>query len=399
MCELSFIALTDNSVNAAVAYALAFIDGVRNQDGVGFYFCNKLWKSPMTASTITNLFGIIDSHSEGESEYSPIILHTRFATAGIGGVKSVTREGAHPYETDRYVLAHNGTLKPKVVLSEEEKKAIGSMTDSEYFLQELTKEPSTDILTALNEAMKKFTGKFAFLIFDKTERRYYAVRGWSATLFKIPVRVNGESVGYVVNTEKADLIASMILGTNICHAYLGTKLEWSSTEIVELERESLYELGEYEVTRLGKVTENFPSTVAVQTTQTATGATASGSTTTGVTGTTSKKGNFVLFATRFRISISEIDVLCNCLFGHGMLGISAQERRALDVLTPYFEKRLENGKLLSTWREIKYKGDFILDQYTSGKIQFPFFMNTPEELLKLKGNDASNQLALPPTVQ
>jgi len=35
--------------------------------------------------------------------------------------------------------------------------------------------------------MKEFTGKFAFLIYEKSTDKFYAVRGESATLFHYPV--------------------------------------------------------------------------------------------------------------------------------------------------------------------------------------------------------------------
>lgn len=80
--------------------------------------------------------------------------HCRFATVG-----SVTANNAHPFDTGRYVSAHNGTLKDKKYKDKDK-------TDSQMMFEDMESRGVESVLNDLD-----FMSAFAVSIFDKTTKK------------------------------------------------------------------------------------------------------------------------------------------------------------------------------------------------------------------------------------
>jgi len=192
----------------------------------------------------------------------PVLLHVRSASVGT----AVKVEFNHPFESDRLVLAHNGTLKPKRELTGYEGKL-----DSEVFLLELDRVYSTEtageeqFIKALKETMNNFTGKFAFIIYDKVTTIWYAVRGKTADLhisYILDPKNSNAVTGYVINTARDDLGSSLDISIELMNLLNRPKIPlWS--EIEPLKEETIYRLDEGSVVVVGEIKQNIPVYVPV----------------------------------------------------------------------------------------------------------------------------------------
>jgi hypothetical protein len=391
MCELTLVNTGDVRRNRAIAYSLAFVNSFKHKDGTGFSHGMYVWKTYLQACSITNLYPSLVRYVKDDR---PIIVHTRFATMGASAGKEISDENAHPFKGGNHVLAHNGTLTPRVALTAEQKKEIGNMTDSEYFFKQLEKCDKPDLIEALNETMKGFTGKFAFLIYDDTKKKHFAIRGHSANLFWVPITswVDGKEVpvGFVTNTEKDDLIRGLVLAKNLCSQAAG--FDFDLTKIAELDKETAYDMDGLEPVKAGTVKENFIvaatyAAVGVGYQQGSTGGWSqnnSRSSTTPTSNTTTKAlpgQAFINFCMANAIDQLDADMLVLSFTGKTIAGLDNTEIKWLDeVVTPALAKRTDKRKT-EIWNDLLL---LYTDQelYKSG-VAFPYFLEDFGALKKL----------------
>lgn len=245
MCQLMFVNSHRVGLNKLISMQLPLEDSRSlNGDGWGIFSKEKgIFKTALNPWATIG-FG----HRVGEFVAdSPVILHVRSASRGT----EVKVEFNHPFSTDSLVLAHNGTLDSK-------EKLVGydDKLDSEVFLLELDKEfvkgKKKDLVTALKTTMERFTGKFAFLIYDITADKYYAVRGKTADLhIAYLLDYKKEKVGYIINTAKDDLINAVDTALEIA-MMLGEKTPVLAVP-EELPTESIFLLGNSDVEKVGEI--------------------------------------------------------------------------------------------------------------------------------------------------
>jgi predicted glutamine amidotransferase len=254
MCQLTHVRTNNHEVNLILAYYLGNIGGSTCKDGCGFFSRdNGVWKTKISANLITNLGGILKNEVEKDSSIS---FHVRKATRG----KEILDSNAHPFDGKHYILMHNGTLEeinpPKKQKGEKENK---EDTDSKIFLDSLDKvtdeNPEKPFLDILNETMKKFSGKFAFIIKQKESGNIYIVRGATADLFISYIYLDKNYIGYAVNTVSNTLKGAFFECVNL-FALLG-KGEITYTEPVLLEKESVFLADELQITKIGECKENI----------------------------------------------------------------------------------------------------------------------------------------------
>lgn len=276
MCQLIFCNLRHQGMNLVALHLLATKASVVNNDGFGIYSPSSgILKTELAAHRINNL-GVFMRACVTTAE--PVISHVRWASPGI----PVTSDNSHPFQSERFVLAHNGRLYGKdeavnKAVNAQDDTSLGS--DSQKFLVSLEetakKNPEADFAVVLNDTMKEFKGKFAFLIYDKLTKKHYAVRGKTADLcisFLYPGYEEGDeanppapktNLGFVVMTKKADMDEALFTVGNMFGTVFGKQVYF--TKAVYLKEETIFELTRTGAQEVGTIKEN-PTYSASQTT-------------------------------------------------------------------------------------------------------------------------------------
>lgn len=243
MCQLSlvYIKKIPNSAKIARSFliASAHINAPLNSDGFGFYSNDTLLKTDIPGHLITNL-GKISSSTD-----NIIMSHCRKASLNspVGG-KKIGQEYAHPFQVENLVLAHNGSVELKD--PPKDMSPYENLIDSQLFLLKLFEnyKQVDSVPLAIEETIKLFWGKFAFLIYDIITNNYYVVRGSSANLHYYPLEDSkGNNLGYLVNTDKDDLIKIILLARNYSQLF-GLEFVYDEKKVVEIEKNSLHIAGE-----------------------------------------------------------------------------------------------------------------------------------------------------------
>jgi len=260
MCQLIFINSNDKDINTALLISQLLIDTeTSHKDGFGVFLNEKdLQKTKETPHYFEDL-GI--SLKNCINTNKPILAHVRLASSGqeISNIKS------HPFESPNFILAHNGTLElskeyTNINKTKEQTYKDAKLIDSEVFLHHLDiayKEEKKDFVKAINKAMSDFTGKFAFLIYEKAKSKFYAVRGNSADLHWVNLLLGTERkpIGYIINTEEKSLRNSL----DIASAFLRLNdkmVNYNEKEVLNLEDESIFELTKDAIKKIGDIKEN-----------------------------------------------------------------------------------------------------------------------------------------------
>lgn len=282
MCQLCLISLAKKELMEknfpfmaiAMENALRINSRLQHKDGHGIFSRKGIHKNTIAASQFTALGFFSLSCMD-----STMIGHVRQGSA-FAGVKTISEGNTHPFDKKDFVLMHNGFLKHK---KEENPKDI---IDSEFFankLQEYITKENVSIEIALPKVMEDFTGKFAFLIFDKIKDRYLVARGSSAELhYAKLISYNDEVLGIIINTTRDSLLDILISVSNLmeyfCFYGEDISVSPSKTKIEEVAKNSLFYLDEEkgELVNICPLVENFEAKTTSffqgqQTTQTQSG--------------------------------------------------------------------------------------------------------------------------------
>ena len=266
MCQLALVHLGDPVLNGIFLSPLLQVDSATNKDGTGFLAINNnkkgnvsnftLWKTEMSADCITNLGMAI---RECISSNHPVMGHVRYASKGI----APTKENSHPFEGERFYLAHNGRLYDKDAVVEWASDDTGTASDSLAFLTRLEREavtsPKASIVELLNSAMKDYKGKFAFLIYDCRYNKQYAVRGTTADLHISHIGIENSKdvvtpIGFIVNTKKDSLEDALTIAAQIAQIVTGKYIVYDDATI--LEKDSIYEVQGIDLVKIGELKES-----------------------------------------------------------------------------------------------------------------------------------------------
>lgn len=251
MCQLTYCNLHDPYLNASMIYFLSIIGSDKHDDGTGMINSNNsIWKTEVAANKITNLGLILYSYIR---DNKPVPFHIRSATLGI----EVTKENAHPFDGQNYILMHNGTLIPnKGKIPRDKKKD----SDSENFLghlDELTNKANDDSFENIfNGTMENFSGKFAFIIRNKNTNSDYIIRGKTAELWISYLTTDKKKLGYVINTSKETMLSTFNLFKNTCALVDGN--EYKLSEPLLLEQETIFIADKDSIKIVGKTKETTP---------------------------------------------------------------------------------------------------------------------------------------------
>jgi predicted glutamine amidotransferase len=272
MCELLCIHTGNLSINQVYLSLGLQIDSKYNFHGTGFASVDdgdvRIYKTAVSADQISDLGIDIAEFVTGNL---PIIGHVRAASRGM----NVTDANAHPFQGERFTLAHNGRLYKKDEVVAYSAGAVADntsmATDSEEFLAELEKyakaNPGKPFLDLITHVMGEHKGKFALMIFDSKTKDWYVCRGTTAelhfsTIYEYPMAGGkGTSLGFIVNTKKESLREILLLGTPVAQLASGKRLGY--TEPLELKKDTIYRVKGKLLVELGSMPENSTYTAPV----------------------------------------------------------------------------------------------------------------------------------------
>lgn len=254
MCQLTFCRF-QSLEQTKIFTTLSIISNtfISHHDGWGIYTGGRLFKTEMNAQLTSDIGTLVNDICKDKS---PVISHVRLASIG----SKVSNDNSHPFETENFVLAHNGTLTVKkdseddvnkIKKKHEKDEAIDSEVFAICLEDGYIKEKN--FVALLKKTMNMFCGKFAFIIYCKPENVYYIIRGKTAELHCVNFYSGNKAVGFVVNTEKVSLDRTAQLFE--C-SLQSVGVEISNSEIVELDKETIYKYSAYKAHKVGEIKEN-----------------------------------------------------------------------------------------------------------------------------------------------
>ena len=160
MCHLNVLISKDKNRERLANIYNSFGNGVAssyadNPDGAGVYCDGKITKS-------FDFVDMIDFKSLFMKKKA-IITHQRIATSGY------SVDGLHPFESERFVLIHNG------ILSHSRYNSMKNFSDTYAFNEHLIKyfKKNNNIIKTIKRLTNGETGSYSVIIYDKKINKYY----------------------------------------------------------------------------------------------------------------------------------------------------------------------------------------------------------------------------------
>jgi len=361
MCQLTYIFSSDLNLLKLAFHIIPTVNSLTDhQDGYGVYHNGKLYKTASQASRICfkNAGFIFDTKK-------PVLIHVRKASTFYRHL--IKDQYSHPFESENFILAHNGTLSRKDFKREYD------LIDSQLFLKTLEEKyvKVKDFCTAIKEAMDEYKGKFAFLIFEKNTGNYYAVVGKTANLHMLKLTDGKYNYGYILNTGEKDLSDSSTIIFDLYNSQANIRLNIQE-KVVPLKNESIFLLTQDGPRLIGEIKETedkyyqddllYPKT--------------SSATTPVNQGNIERKNgtdkniinNIKYFLQRAAFTLNDLNNLCIMIFDKGLMSLDYDEQLKFQFyMMEIFDKNItkEDRRLI--------RGHSVLMRK-----YFPWFLNIKE---------------------
>ena len=377
MCQLIFCNINNRNFLRKYTLFQAIIDSNgRHDDGYGHYYeGGNVLRTKIAAKNISNLGDLLSDVNK-----TKIMAHCRDASIGV----PVEDIYSHPFESNNFILAHNGALNVRdgIILEKT------SLSDSENFLFVLDKvyekDNKKDVPKAISNTMKNFHGTFAFLIYEKKTKLFYAVRGKTKTLFTSEITIDNTK-GYVINTEKDSLDQCTTIVKKLMELDK-TNIEISDSKVLEAEK--IYLLGET-IKEVGTIKETSAPVYI--------GWVGRNRSTTLPANNTIKKG--IDFVPPLPINVSKLfDVIEEWLWLHnlslrdldlalftkyGTTKLSCSEGELEDIFEILKSAvNITDATSAKVFKFVREWGQLSSDFYIDYKLQFPYFINTDLDVIE-----------------
>lgn len=381
MCNITVIDTKPNIFNAQDIRTITSVNSLLgNTDGFGYYLFNdKFYKTKEE---------VLVFWREKYPEFMDIkdyngIYHVRKSSTYIAltNLPVIGDEKSHPFIYNDIVVVHNGcfTFRNSHIDADKfAKDIIGDLTDTQKFSIVLSKICDTGKVTFENikYALNLFGGAFCLAIKGKKDNNVWLCRGKDRTLFSMEITENDIPVGMIVNTTTMSLV---LMGEFL----LSYGFDYN---IIELKENTTYklELNSYKIEEVGQILQDSPYKV--------------NEVSKSHTPNFSQGYHQGYLVNREEESIYEklIDLMYKCdlyyadlvaiseiLYNKSLFSLDNSEIKTLkdDLAKLSFETHKSRVYL---WKDIcKKKPGGTNKLYNNYGIQYPYFLNTKEELKTL----------------
>lgn len=369
MCQLTLINTKNYDLIPKILLPLLYENSLSNKDGTGIYSYNTkaIFKSKKQATDIlSDLYKFLLNNKS-----DTYLAHVRLASVNKS---NITDEFSHPYNTDNYVVFHNGTF--------EHYNKIADSTDTLEFAKELSNNYNSDIIKAFNNVYKG--GKYALFVVDKNTDKIYVIRGDTAKLYYFKLRIFNEEVT-VINTDyftfdKTIDYLSMFVSL-FYHKNIGEIIDNK-----ELDKNTCYEFINGELVKIGDVKEEYKEVIVPKYNTTGYNSVYTSGYNTAYTNnnTTYTKSIDTSIASKIKddlkLTVFEVDLLLKRNYDVNIYHLINTDK--LEELYLKLKPHYDRTKYI-IWKSILRRSDeFILDIYRNNNLVVPYFMNSLEELRK-----------------
>lgn len=351
-----------------------------NIDGFGYYlFKDKLVKSKEEALVYWRENW--DKFVKENNEDFRGIYHVRKSSVNYNYAKDnnhIADDKSHPFEYNNIIVAHNGFFNFRythIDADKYEKELFGNLIDSQKFAIVLSKMCTKGKVTFENikDALNIFGGAYALAIKGKKDNFAWLVRGKDRTLFEMSIFDGENVVGKIINTSS---FSQILIGENL----LDYGLDYDIKELKE-NTAYKYNLGSYELEEVGIILQDstFISKPKSYSTHTSTHTPA---THVNVERTTYEDMLTLMYS--LGLIVSDLVIISEIIFNKPFFTLDKQEFEGFKFILEKLKNEALHGGRLQIWQEIiKERKESIYKLYTGNKIQYPYFMNTKNELKDL----------------
>lgn len=375
MCNITLIDTKEDIINPYYVRLITTTNSLLgNTDGFGYYtFGNDKLVKTKDESAIYWRHHYKEFIKEKQING---IYHVRKAsTVTVNGVKEEDDNKSHPFNFGNIILAHNGFLnfRNTHVDAEKYKKDIeGDYIDSQKLAIVLSKicENGKVTFDNIKDSLNLFGGAYCLAIKGKKDNFAWLCRGKDRTLFQINILQNKKPVGILVNTTPLSII---LIGEFL----LDFGFDYEFSELTE-NTTYKYNLGSYKLEETGKILQDSVyDAVKVATTPII----YSGYKNNYASEVeTSIYEDILDLMYGMGLIITDLIILSELVIGKPIFILDKDEYKAFKVFLEKLNVEAHNSRLVA-WDEIlKYKDGNMYKLYNNNKIQYPFLLNSKDEL-------------------
>jgi len=381
MCNITVIDTKPNIFNAQDIRTITSVNSLLgNTDGFGYYLFNdKFYKTKEEALIFWR---------EQYPEFMDIkdyngIYHVRKSSTYIAITNQpvIGDEKSHPFIYNDIVVVHNGCFNFRHSHLDSDnyaKDIMGDLTDTQKFSIVLSKICDTGKVTFDNikYALNLFGGAFCLAIKGKKDNNVWLCRGKDRTLFSMQIIENDIPVGIVVNTTTMSLVLMGEFLLSYGYDYKLEELKENTTYKLELKSYKLEEVGQilqdspYQINEVSKTyNQNFSQSYRQ--------------------GYWAEKEEETIYEKivdlmyKCDLLYSDLVVMCELLYNKSLFTLDTAELKTFKDDLSKLSFETHNGRA-QLWKEIcKKKAGGITKLYTKYGIQYPYFLNTKDELKSL----------------
>lgn len=369
-----------------------------NFDGFGYYLFdnNELVKTKEEAS----VYWRSNYNKFLSKENINGIYHVRKAsTFTVNNIESITDEKTHPFIYNDIVVAHNGYLNFRTThkkSSDFEKFLVGDLIDSQKFAIVLSKicEQGKVTFSNIKDSLNMFGGAYALAIKGKLDDFAWLVRGKDRTLFSLQITYDNIPVSLLVNTTTTSplLIGESLLDYNFDYemkelkentAYKYSLNTYELEEVGQIMQDSVYELN-YKPVNTPITYGNYKSGYKPYENKT----------------TPAIYEDILAIMYKMGLYVQDLVILSELVLDKPIFTLDDSEFSTLKTFLEKLKEEAHDSRL-RLWEDImKVKDGSINKLYNNNNIQYPFFLNSKDELksflhkLNEKGKEKHESITL-----